>query len=232
MLRAERFIDDLKQCERDGEFPALMILYLPNDHTSGTAERAPTPRAQVAVNDLALGRAIEALTRSKFWSTSCVFIVEDDPQDGFDHVDGHRSIALVISPYTPRGQVIHDFYNQTPILHTLERILDLPPMNQMDALAPLMTACFTASPDFRPFTSLPNRVPLDEMNPPLHALRGEQRRWAEISMEQPLEACDRIDEDLFNRILWHAMKGTDAPYPAHFAGAHGAGLHALGLELE
>jgi YVTN family beta-propeller protein len=183
-LRMDVFLAELAQAERSGFWPNLVLLFLPNDHTTGTAPGAPTPQAQVADNDLALGRAVEALTRSRFWPRTCIFVVEDDPQDGFDHVDGHRSPCLVISPYTRRGIVVSRFYNQTSVLHTMERILGLPPMNQMDAMAPLMRECFTAYPALRPYVCRPNRIPLDRMNPPLSALTGNARRHAEQSARQ------------------------------------------------
>src|ERR1044071_6951327 len=110
--------------------PNVNIITLNNDHTNGTRPGSPTPRAQVADNDLALGRVVEGLSKSKFWPKTCIFVIEDDPQDGFDHVDGHRSPCLVVSPYTKRGAVIHDFYNQTSVLHTMQRILGLSAMNQ------------------------------------------------------------------------------------------------------
>jgi hypothetical protein len=161
---------------------------------------------------------VEGISRSRFWRRTCIFVVEDDPQDGFDHVDGHRSLCLVVSPHTRRGAVIRDFYNQTSVLHTMERILGLPPMNQLDAMAPLMTACFQRTPDLRPYACLPNAVPLDEMNPPLAALGPRRRYWARRSMEQRLDRVDGIDEATMNRILWHAARGPDAPYPYHLAG--------------
>ncbi|MCS6830279.1 MAG: phosphoesterase [bacterium] len=232
VLRADVFLKELKEFERKGYCPNLVIIYLPQDHTSGTQPGMPTPRAHVADNDLALGRVVEGISRSKFWQKTCIFVIEDDPQDGFDHVDGHRSVCLVISPYTKRGAVVSEFYNQSSVLHTICRILGVPPMNQMVAMAPVMTACFTEKPDFTPYTALPTRVPLDELNPPLNTLTPQQRHWAEASLRLPLEKPDRADEDLLNRILWHAMKGVDAPYPAEFAGAHGKGLAARGLVLE
>ncbi|MCS7310537.1 MAG: beta-propeller fold lactonase family protein [Armatimonadetes bacterium] len=231
VLRAEVFLKELREFERQGFFPNLVIIYLPQDHTSGTQPGMPTPRAHVADNDLALGRIVEGISKSRFWQKTCIFVIEDDPQDGFDHVDGHRSVCLVISPYTKRGAVVSEFYNQSSVLHTICRILGVPPMNQMVAMAPVMTACFTDTPDFTPYTALPNRVPLDELNPPLSALTPQQRHWAEASLRLPLEKPDRADEDLLNRILWHAVKGVDAPYPAEFAGAHGKGLAARGLVL-
>ncbi|MCS6775726.1 MAG: alkaline phosphatase family protein [Chloroherpetonaceae bacterium] len=230
VLRADVFLRELKAYGRRGYWPNLIIVYLPSDHTSGLTPGAPTPRAQMADNDLALGRIVEGISRSRFWPRTCIFVVEDDPQDGFDHVDGHRSICLVISPYTRRRTVISQFYNQTSVLHTIQRILGLPPMNQMDALAPLMHACFTMTPDFRPYRALPSRVPLDELNRPLRSLRGKMRALALQSQRLPLNRVDAADEDTLNRILWHAVRGPNAPYPAHLAGAHGRGLKALRLK--
>lgn len=232
VLRADVFLKELKEFERKGYFPNLVIIYLPQDHTSGTQPGMPTPRAHVADNDLALGRIVEGISKSKFWQKTCIFVIEDDPQDGFDHVDGHRSLCLVISPYTKRGAVVSEFYNQGSVLHTICRILGVPPMNQMVAMSPVMTACFTEKPDFTPYTALPNRIPLNELNPPLSTLNRQQRHWAEVSLRLPLDKPDRADEDLLNHILWHAVKGIDAPYPAEFAGAHGKGLAARGLVLE
>ncbi len=122
-----------------------------------------------------------------------------------------------------------EFYNQSSVLHTICRILGIPPLNQMVAMSPVMTACFTEKPDFTPYTALPNRIPLDELNPPLHTLNPQQRHWAEASLRLPLDKPDRADEDLLNRVIWHAVKGVETPYPAEFAGAHGKGLAARGL---
>jgi YVTN family beta-propeller protein len=213
VLRADIFIQDLAEYEKTGGLPNLTILYLGDNHTSGTRPGSPTPRAQVADNDLALGRVVEAVSKSRFWPKTCLFVVEDDPQDGFDHVDGHRSPALVISPYTRHAAVVHPFYNQTSVLHTMEQILGLSPMNQFDALAPLMKECFTSQPDLQPYRSLTNRIPLDEMNPPLHALRGRAREWARKSLAMDLRHPDEVNEETFNRILWASARGANCPYP-------------------
>jgi len=231
VVRADRFLKELAGFERDGQFPNLVILYLPNDHTSGTSPGQPTPRSMVADNDLALGRVVEALTRSRFWPKLCIFVNEDDPQDGFDHVDGHRSLCLVVSPYTRRGAVVSDFYNQTSVVHTIERILGITPYNQLYAMAPIMSTCFTERPDLTPYACRPNQVPLAEMNPRAEALPEAERLWALKSAALPLARPDAADEDTLNRILWHAAKGVDAAYPAHLAGAHATGLPALGLRL-
>lgn len=224
VLRVDRFLKELADYERKGGWPNLVMVYLPSDHTSGTSPGAPSPRAQVADNDLALGRLVEGISHSRFWPKTCIFVTEDDPQDGFDHVDGHRSVALVISPYTRRGAVVSAFYNQAGVLHTMERILGLPPMNQMDSMAPLMRECFTGRPDFRPYASLPNRISLDEMNPPTPRLSGAALHWARLSARQRFDRIDGAEEDTLNRILWHSVRGPASPYPAHLAGAHGRGL--------
>ncbi|MCC6418274.1 MAG: bifunctional YncE family protein/alkaline phosphatase family protein [Gemmataceae bacterium] len=222
VYRAKLFLDEFKEFERKGDFPNLVYLFLPCDHTSGTRPDAPTPRAMVADNDLALGRVVEAVSKSKFWRDTCIFVVEDDPQNGFDHVDGHRTIALVISPYTKRKFVDHTNYNQTGMVKTIELILGLPPMNQLDLSATPMRACFQEQPDLTPYTHLPNQVPLDEMNPPLKKLKGQALSWAKKSLELNLDDVDAADEDTFNRILWHATRG-DLPYPAQFVGRRAPG---------
>lgn len=230
-VRVDAFLRELAEFEKSGTLPNFVIVHLPQDHASGTSPGMPTPAAHMADNDLALGRLVEAVTRSRFWPKTALFVVEDDPQDGFDHVDGHRTVALVVSPYAKRGAVVSEFYNQTAMLHTMELILGLPPMNQMDALATPMWACFQEQPDVRPYAALPAAVPLDQMNPEMAQLEGRQRELAEMSLAQPLEELDAADEDTFNRILWHAMRGVDAPYPEQYAGAHGRGLASLGLVL-
>lgn len=228
-VRADIFLRELADFERSGEMPEFIVMHLPDDHTAGTSPGFPTPRSHVADNDLALGRIVEAVSNSRFWPTTCIFVNEDDPQSGYDHVDGHRSLCLVISPYARRGALVSEFYNQGSVLHTLELMLGMPPMNQMDAMAPAMRECFTDTPDLTPYTALPNRVPIDEMNPEKSALSGDALYWAEKSMAQRLDVPDAVDDDSFNRAIWHSVRGHDTPYPVAFAGAHGKGLKALGL---
>jgi hypothetical protein len=193
---------------------------------------SPTPAAQVADNDLAVGRIVEAISNSKFWANTCIFAIEDDPQAGFDHVDGHRSICLVASPYTKRGAIVSEFFNQTSVLHTIELMLGCPPMNQMDAMAPVMTEVFTTQRDLTPYKLIPNKVPLDQMNPAKAELKGKSLELAEISERQRLDLPDMAKEDELNRVVWHAMKGIDAAYPAEWAGAHGRGLKKLKLKFD
>ncbi len=215
VFRAREFIKELREYEKTGSLPNFIVICLPNDHTSGTKPGAPTPAAQVADNDLAFGQIVEALSKSTFWKDTCIFAIEDDPQAGWDHVSGYRTTAYVISPYTKRGAVVSTQYNQTSLLRTMELMLGLPPMNQLDATATPMTDCFTDVADLRPFTAVPNNVPLDEMNPAPKAIRDHRlRRNAEISARLPLDEVDQCPEDVFNRILWAAMKGPEVPYPA------------------
>jgi YVTN family beta-propeller protein len=222
VYRARLFLDELRLFEQRGDLPNLIYLFLPCDHTNGTRPGSPTPQAMVADNDLAVGRVVEAISRSKFWPDTCIFIVEDDPQNGFDHVDGHRTVALVISPYTRRQFVDHTNYNQTSMVKTIELILGLPPMNQLDLSATPMRTCFQAKADLAPYRCRPNNIPLDQMNPPLNKLTGTALHWARKSLELDLDEEDRADEDTLNRILWHATRGA-APYPANYVGRRSEG---------
>ena len=213
-FRAAQFIAELHEFERSGTFPHLSIVCLPNDHTSGTKAGSPTPAAQVADNDLAFGRIVDAISHSRFWEKTCIFAIEDDPQAGWDHVSGFRTTAYVISPYTKRNTVVGTQYNQTSILRTIELILGLPPMNQIDATATAMSDCFNDTPDFTPYVAVPANIPLDRMNPnPKSISDATLRKDAMASATLPLHEVDRCPEDVLNRILWHAMKGPLEPYP-------------------
>jgi len=215
VFRAREFIKELREYEKDGALPNFIVICLPNDHTSGTKPGVPTPAAQVADNDLAFGQIVEALSRSPFWKDTCIFAIEDDPQAGWDHVSGYRTTAYVISPYTKRGAVVSTQYNQTSLLRTMELMLGLPPMNQLDATATPMSDCFTEVANLSPFTAVPNNVPLDEMNPEVKKISDRrQRRNAQLSERLPLDRADQCPEDTLNRILWAAMKGPEAAYPS------------------
>jgi YVTN family beta-propeller protein len=217
VYRAGVFIEELKSCEEKGVLPNLIYLTLPCDHTEGTKPSFPRPQSMVADNDLALGRIVDAVSHSKFWQKTCIFVVEDDPQDGFDHVDAHRTVALVISPYTRRQFVDHTNYNQTGMVKSIELILGLPPMNQLDLSATAMRHCFQERPDLTPYTHLPNRVALDDMNPNLKDLQGQALHWAKRSLELNFDEADKADENTLNRILWHATRG-DEPFPEAYSG--------------
>jgi YVTN family beta-propeller protein len=213
-VRAAIFVADLKRRETNGSLPELTMLWLPNDHTSGSKPNSPTPAAQVADNDLALGKIVEAVSHSSFWTNTCIFAIEDDPQNGWDHVSGYRTTAYVISPYTKRGAVVSTQYNHTSFLRTIELILGLPAMNQMDATATPMFDCFTSTPDFTPFDSVANEVPLDKMNPAARKISDPLlRKDAYVSARLPLAIPDHCPEDVLNQILWRSVKGSQVPYP-------------------
>jgi DNA-binding beta-propeller fold protein YncE len=216
-VRATKFIDELRQAEATGEWPALMILFLPNDHTGGTTPGRATPGAMVADNDLAFGRIVEAVSRSRFWPQTCIIAIEDDPQNGWDHVSGYRTTCYVVSPYTKRRQTIRTQYNQTSVLRTIGLMLGVPPMNQLDATATPMGDCFQATPDFAPYAAVPSQVPLDTLNPEAKKVADALlRKHALASARLPLDRPDLCEEGELNEILWHAMKGSAAPFP-HWA---------------
>ena len=212
--RADFILSELAEYEAKGEFPQLTIICLPNDHTSGTAPKCPTPAACIADNDLAFGRIVEGLSHSKFWSKMAIFAIEDDPQAGWDHISGYRTTAYCISPFAKRNATISTQYNTTSILRTIEQILGLPPMNQFDASATPMFDCFQQTANLKPFDSVPSNIPLDQMNPDPKAIRDELLRGqANVSATLNFREIDRAPEDTLNRILWHAMKGSRQPYP-------------------
>ena len=230
-LRMDVFLKEFESWKRTGLMPSLTIVYLPQDHTSGTSENSPTPRAHVADNDLAVGRLVEALSKSPFWKETAVLSVEDDPQDGWDHVDGHRTVFLVASPWAKRNTVVKAFYNQNSVLHTICRILGIEPLTNGMASAPLMTDCFTDRPDVSPFVAIPSSIPLDEPNPAkVAALRVAKPELVAHADAMNFAVPDAIDDDTMNRVLWHLAKGPNAEYPAEFAGAHGKGLAARGVK--
>jgi hypothetical protein len=219
VLRARTFIEELKNYEamEGDQLPELMVMALPNDHTGGTRPGLPTPRAMVADNDFALGQIIEAVTKSRFWANTVIFITEDDSQSGWDHVSAYRTVGMVISPYSRTGEVMHTNYNQPSMVRTIEQILGIPPMNIMDATASPMFECFGQKADLTPYQAIKNHIPLDEMNPPLSALKGATLRLAEKSMDPQFDGIDSGNDDLFNRILWYAMK-EKARYPKRYSG--------------
>lgn len=204
--RAKRFIREVGRYEREGWFPRLVIIRLPNDHTAGTRVGKPTPRAYVAENDLALGQIVERLSHSKFWKEMAIFVVEDDAQNGPDHVDAHRTVAFVVSPYAKRRMVCHTMYSTASMLRTMELILGLKPMSQFDAAARPLYEVFTNKPDFTPYQARPATWPLDEKNP-RHA--PMQRESAALN----LEAEDSNPDLLFNEIIWKSVHGAESTMP-------------------
>ena len=210
--REAQFERQLKQYGAATNLPGLVIVWLPNDHTSGAKRGSPVPAAQVADNDLAVGRLVAAVSHSPYWKDTCIFAIEDDPQNGWDHVSGYRTTAYVASAYTRRNTVVHTQYNQTSLLRSMELMLGLPPMNQLDATATPMFDCFTNTPDFTPFEAVANQVPLDQLNAKKVAdarLREDAIVSGRLNLAQP----DKCPEDVLNHILWRATMGTQKPYP-------------------
>jgi len=234
-VRADVFLTALNEYEVAGKLPEFIIIYLPNDHTEGGKKGHPTPRAYVADNDLAMGRIVEGLSKSSFWKDMAIFINEDDPQTGTDHVSGYRSLCLVASPYAKRNALVSRFYNQSSVLHTMCNILGIPAMNQMVASTPLMSDCFQNTPDFTPYTCLPSNVTLDEMNgDPKDAKSTKQAELQRKTITMDFSGPDLLkkkDSELFSRFVWATQRG-DEPFPIEYWGAHGKGLAALGLSLE
>lgn len=205
--RAARFISELKRFEEEGDLPRLQIVRLPNDHTSGTSPEKPTPRAHVADNDLAFGQVVEALSRSKFWPQMAIFVVEDDAQNGPDHVDAHRTIAYVISPYVKRGAVDSTLYSTSSMLRTMELILGLKPMSQFDATAMPMFFSFQSEPDLTPYGCKPVDVDLEETN--------QKVAWgAEESLKMDFTKEDAADDLVLNEVIWRSVKGPGSAMPA------------------
>ena len=211
--RADVFLRKFREYEKDGSLPRLVIMLLPNDHTNGTSPGLPTPRAAVADNDLALGRIVEAISKSKYWKESAIFVVEDDAQNGVDHVAGHRTIALMISPWVRRKAVDSHFYTTINLFRTMLQILGLLPQNQFDLAAEPMFSVFTEKPDMTAYEALPSKVPLDELNPPLDKLKGQEREDALASMRMDFSEPDEAPEQVLNRIVWRATRGVKTPYP-------------------
>jgi len=205
--RADRFLEELAEFEKAGAMPNFIVMRLPNDHTAGTRPGAPTVTAFVADNDLALGRVIEGLSKSRFWPKMAIFVVEDDAQNGSDHVDAHRTVALAISPYIKKHSVDSDMYSTSSMLRTMELILGLEPMSQFDAAARPMANSFTMTPDLTPYTTRPARVDLKAKN-------TRDTPGAEVSMTLDLdEAEDQADDLVFNEIIWKAVRGADSIMP-------------------
>ena len=212
-LRAEEFLRDLGEHEKSGQLAKVNILTLNSDHTNGTRPGSPSPKAMVADDDLALGRIVEGISKSRFWSTSVIFVVEDDAQDGVDHVDGHRTVALAIGPFIKRDAVDSNNYNHESMVRTIQVIFGVPPKTRFLKAARPMTSVFTPQADTTPYQHIVPKQPLDEMNPPLRALAGRQLWAAKESLKMDFDDIDEAPEDILNRVLWGDAKGWDVPYP-------------------
>jgi hypothetical protein len=204
--RAKEFLREFDAYDRDGGLPQFVIIKLPNDHTEGAHSGSLTPRAYVAQNDLALGMIVERISKSRYWEESAIFSIEDDAQNGPDHVDAHRTVALVVSPWTKRGFVDSEMYSTSGMVRTMGLILGLPPLSQFDAAATPMYRSFTSKPDLRLYACRPAKVNLTERNS--GGAYGQLRTDAmDFSSE------DRIPDLEFSDIIWRSVKGSEVPMP-------------------
>ena len=214
--RVDIFLMEFNQYVTNNNLPSLVYLWLCDDHTSGLSTGFPTPAAQLADNDLAFGRVIEAISHSPYWKDSVIFVTEDDAQDGVDHVDGHRTEGYVIGPFVKRKTVDHTYYNQVSMVRTIEQILGLPPMNQHDLVTPPMRGVFTNTPNYTPYTALPNNIPLNRLTGQITANTSKiqlawQKESAKMFAHHP--KADSQDPNLLNHAIWYATKGFNTPYP-------------------
>jgi YVTN family beta-propeller protein len=218
--RARVFLEDLKQFEASGDMPRLLIVRLGNDHTNGTTPGKLTPLSLFADNDHALGMIVEGISKSRFWPTTAIFSIEDDAQNGPDHVDSHRSVMLAVSPYTQRGIVDSTMYNQSSVMRTIELILGLRPMTHFDAAARPLIAAFAAAPNNAPYTAENPRISVTDRNPP-------NAPAAARSLRMDFHDADEIDDRELNDILYLAIQGVPAPPPvrSYFARAQRSGVH-------
>lgn len=213
VARARIFIRHLKQWDEQASMPDLIMADLPSDHTAGTTPGYSTPRACMADNDYALGMIVDAVSHSKFWASTLILVVEDDAQNGLDHVDGHRTVALAISPYIKRGVIDSTFYSHPSMLKTIELIMGLPNLSMFDLIANDMRNSFQDKPDFTPYSVEIPKQSIYEVNAPLQALSGQARKDAEASLHMNFSEPDAAPTENLNRILWRAVRGATAPYP-------------------
>jgi DNA-binding beta-propeller fold protein YncE len=215
--RADEFIKEYDERSRKNSVPNLMVLSLPCDHSEGMDPAYPQPKSMMADNDLALGRVVEAVSRSPQWKDTCIFVIEDDAQSGPDHVDGHRTVYMVVSPYNKRHTVDHAMYTTVNMLKSIEMMLGLKPMNRFDTLAKPIDTCFQDKPDLTPYYVHPNRIALDLPNPGrrVATMSKEDAYWTKLSLSLDWSHPDGPNPYWLNRVIWYSMhKGT--PYPTSF----------------
>jgi YVTN family beta-propeller protein len=235
--RTDIWEQSFAQAEKTGNLANLSLIAMPQDHTAGTSGKDPFPTAMAADNDLAVGRIISDISHSQFWKDSAVFVLEDDSQNGTDHVDGHRAPLYIASPYAKRGIVDSTYYSQINVVKTIEQILHIQPMNQMDRAAEPMFDAFTNTPNYAPYTTLANQVPLTyglkvqpAASPQAKALvkaapqpvvpaaaQSLYNQWVDWSDDQftsgAMKAEDSVNPAQMNRLTWYASTGWTRPYP-------------------
>jgi hypothetical protein len=201
------FIKEYDSFEAKGTMPRFIVMSLGEDHTVGTTLGLPTPRACVASNDLALGRLIDRVSHGKLWKETAIFVIEDDAQNGPDHVDAHRTVGLVISPYTKRHFLDSTQYSTVSMVRTIELILGLPPLSQYDAAARPMYNSLTDKAELSPYSHEKAQIDLDELN-------TKDSYGVHRSNKMDFSEYDLVDDFELNEILWRSVKGVDAPLPA------------------
>jgi len=216
--RADEFIREYTEFSKQDKVPNLTIMSLPSDHTEGMNPDYPLPKSMMADNDLALGRVVEAVSHSPQWKSTCIFVIEDDAQAGPDHVDGHRTSYMVISPYNKRHTVDSNFYTTTNMLRSIELMLGLDPMNKFDAMSKPIDTCFSDEPDLSPYRAVPNRVPLGLKMQAASAQSPETKTWVARTKSLDWTHLDGPDSYWLDRIIWYSLKGNE-PYPGR-AGDH------------
>lgn len=220
--KADIFLAEYAEESKADTVPNLTFLSLPCDHTSGVNPNWPQPASMMADNDLALGRIVDAVSHSRQWSSTCIFVIEDDSQSGPDHVDPHRTAFMVISPYNKRHVVDSNLYTTTNMVRSIEVMLGLPPMNRFDALSKPIDTCFNDTADLTPYTCVPNQTPLDLKNPGYHgaSMTAPQRYWAKIDRSLDWSHLDGPDSYWLNRIIWNSLHHWDGtPYPGRLGEA-------------
>ncbi len=212
--RTDLFQKDFAGYVKNANLPALNMMWVMADHTAGTSPGAITPSAYVADNDLATGRIIDTISHSPYWKNTAIFVLEDDSQNGVDHVDGHRNPTLVVSPYAAHGIVDHSYYSQLNVVRTIEQILGLPPMNQQDLTAEPMYDAFTPNADLTPYAVKPNQISLTATNPAVSATAGPtEKAWAQWSAKQNFRTEDMVNMAQENRDIWYSTNHFTVPYP-------------------
>jgi len=204
--RVNEWLTEFHSFETSGTMPTVQFVYLPRDHTMNTATGQPTPTAMVADNDLALGRLVDAVSHSKFWGDTAIFVVEDDAQDGPDHVDCHRTVAQVISPYSQTGAVNSTFYSTVSMIRTIELLVGVPPLTQFDATATPLTACFGAVPNMQPYATIAPGTSLTATN-------SASAPMAKLASTWDYSIPDATPERLANEAVWKSVMGPDRPMP-------------------
>ena len=215
--RYQAWLEEFDRYDRDGGLPQLSIIRLPNDHTEGTCTDRPTPRAHVAENDLALGLMVERVSHSRYWKGALILVIEDDAANGLDHVDGHRTVALVAGPYVKRGAVDSRLYTSCSVLKCIEDVFGMPPMSQFDARADGMSGIFRRTPNLTPYRHHPAQIDVNELN-----MAGAFGQAESDAMNFAI--ADVVPYAMLNRILWYSVRGTNAPPPPPVRSGFALGL--------